>query len=483
MKSLGNFFVVLLVLGIAAGAFIWYGCRIEVESGSLAILTAKTGRNLASGQIIATEPGCKGIQLSVLTEGRYFRNPLFWDWEIHPITVIPAGHIGVQTRLFGRDIPVQDLARGKLFADDGEKGLLRNVFKPGSYRVNPHAYDVEISPAVEIPAGFVGIVTELAGTDPVDRNQFIVQTGEKGVQPIVLQPGIYYVNPYAKRIDLMDIRSQRHEMFGDDALRFPTSDGFDMRVMLIVEWAVDVARAPEVRVRIGEQGEDENSNEILQKIVIPAIRGYGRIIGSQYSAPEYISGVSRIIFQSNLLERVHATCMNRGVSIKSILISDISPPEEIALPIRDREIAREELTRNEAQLLQARADQQLAYRSAMIGLESRKVQAETEKLQEVIAASNRLDVALVEQEKNLAIARTDLEAAAQEAEAVRARGKADADVVVMSHKAEADALAQSVKAFGSGSALAEYEMLQTVGSKIDTIFTTDDSTLGKSVTP
>jgi regulator of protease activity HflC (stomatin/prohibitin superfamily) len=483
MRASFKLFMTLLILLVLVGSFIWFGCRIEVESGMLAVLTAKTGRNLPSGQIIAADPGYKGIQLTVLPEGLYFRNPLFWAWKIYPITSIPAGHVGVQTRRYGRDITAQDLAKGKLFAEEGEKGLLRDVLRPGNYRINPFAYDIEISPAVEIPAGFVGVVTELAGSDPTDRNEFIMKAGEKGVQPDVLQPGIYYVNPYARRIDLMDIRSQRHEMFGRLALRFPTSDGFDMRVLLIVEWAVDVSRAPEVRVRIGEQGADEQSNDILQKIVVPAIRGYGRIIGSQYSAPEYISGASRILFQSNLLERVRTTCMKRGVQIKSILISDIDPPQEIASPIREREIAKEELTRNEAQIMQARADQQLAFRTAMIELEAQKVQAQTKKLQAVIAASNRMDVAVVEQNKKLTVATVDLAAAEREATAIRERGKADADVIVMSYQAEADAMKQAAQAFGTGKALADYELLQKIGSKIDTIFTTDDSSLGKSVTP
>jgi regulator of protease activity HflC (stomatin/prohibitin superfamily) len=310
-----------------------------------------------------------------------------------------------------------------------------------------------------------------------------VKQGEKGVQPEVYQPGTRYINPYAQRVDLMDIRSQRHEMFGDHALRFPTSDGFDMRVLLIVEWAVGARRAPEVLVRLGEMGATEESNEILQKIVVPAIRGYGRIIGSQYSAPEYIAGASRIIFQSNLFERVHALCASKGVEIKSVMVADIDPPNEIAQPIREREIAKEELARNEAQIQQAKADQDLAMNKAMIAQEKRRVEVETIKLQAVIAASNNMAVALVNQEQKLNVAKTDLDAAKLEATAVRARGKAQADVVVLGHKAEAEAMKKSVAAFGSGRDLAEYELVRTLGGKIETVFTTDDSALGKVLDP
>jgi regulator of protease activity HflC (stomatin/prohibitin superfamily) len=353
----------------------------------------------------------------------------------------------------------------------------------GNHRINPYAFAVEEFPAIEIPIGFVGIVTELAGREPRNRDVFVVQPGEKGVQPDVLQPGVYYLNPYAQRVDLMDVRSQRHEMFGDNALRFPTSDGFDMRVLLIVEWAVDAARAPEVLVRIGEQGANEDSNEILQKIVVPALRGFGRIIGSQYSAPEYIAGASRIIFQSNLFERVRATCKSKGVDIKSVLIADIDPPEEIAEPIREREVAKEEFARNMTQIEQSRADQDLAAREAQIGLQKRTVEAETEKLQTIIGVTNRQVVALVEQEQKLFVAATDLEAAKLDAEALRKRGRATADVILLGHKAEADAQTQAVKAFGSGDKLANYEMQRALGKRIDTVFSSDDSAVGKVLQP
>ena len=478
-----EFTIIFIAVVVAIPLFLWFGCRIEVNSGKIAVMIAKTGKQIPAGAIIAPDKSYKGIQLEVLPEGRYFKNPLFWDWKIQRITTIPAGNVGVITRKYGKDISASDLSNGKLFADEGEKGLLRDGLKPGNYRINLFANDIEIFPAIEIPAGFVGIVTELAGKTPVEKNSFLVKKGEKGVQPVPLQPGTYYVNPYAQRIDLMDIRSQRHEMYAENALHFPTSDGFDMMVMLIVEWAVDAHRAPEVLVRVGEQGANEKSNEILQKIVVPALRGYGRIIGSQYSAPEYISGVSRIIFQSNLFQRVRSMCNKKGVIIKSVLIGDIAAPDEIAQPIREREIAKEELSRNQARILRAKADQSLARIDAMIDLKKLKVEAETDKLQTIIAVSNLQVAAMLEQEQKLAVAKTDLKAAALTATAVRNRGKAEAEVISLSHAAKADALTKSANAFGSGDKLSKYELTQTLAGKIDTVFTTDESAIGQTLNP
>ncbi|MFA5206511.1 MAG: hypothetical protein WC708_19100, partial [Lentisphaeria bacterium] len=102
----GGFLVFLLVGGAVFGSFWWwYGWRIEPENGEFAVLIRKTGDNLPPEEILATRPGQKGIQLEVLPEGRYFRNPYTWTWQIHKITDIPAGKLAVQCRLFGKPLP------------------------------------------------------------------------------------------------------------------------------------------------------------------------------------------------------------------------------------------------------------------------------------------------------------------------------------------------------------------------------------------
>ena len=74
MKSIGVFYAVMVIAALAA-LTVWYGCRIEPGNGKIAVLIRKTGTPLANGEIIASKPGERGIQLEVLGEGRYFRNP------------------------------------------------------------------------------------------------------------------------------------------------------------------------------------------------------------------------------------------------------------------------------------------------------------------------------------------------------------------------------------------------------------------------
>jgi hypothetical protein len=71
----------MLIIGamLAVGTFLWFFCRIEPEAGEIAVLIHKTGENLPPGQVLALAPGQKGIQLEVLAEGRYFKNPYTWS--------------------------------------------------------------------------------------------------------------------------------------------------------------------------------------------------------------------------------------------------------------------------------------------------------------------------------------------------------------------------------------------------------------------
>ena len=65
-------------------------------------------------------PSFKGVQLEVLGEGRYFRNPFTWDWHITAITDIPAGCFGVLVRKYGQDLPEgQIVAPGPEYRGNG----------------------------------------------------------------------------------------------------------------------------------------------------------------------------------------------------------------------------------------------------------------------------------------------------------------------------------------------------------------------------
>ena len=488
--------VALVVLGLPGYAvWSWFFCRVEVPPGHLAVLIAKTGDDLTGGDIIATKPGQKGVQLETLKPGRHFLNPLLWEADIVPIVEVPPGKVGVLTRLYGK---TPDLSKGEslLVARDGDlKGIVSEVLAPGAHeRINPRAYLVELHDAVQIQAGFVGVVCNQVGPDPKTPNAYLVDTGERGVQREVLKAGTYYLNPYAVQVFPVDVRSQRLELSAEPgskqedaasgdadrrvALVFPSSDGFEIEVKLTVEWSIDEERAAEVLVRIGVQAGENPMAEILHKALIPALRGNARIEGSKYPAANYIAGESRTVFQTAIYDTLKAACEDQGVIIRSVLVNDIVPPQDIARPIREREVAKEELARNQVQLQQARAEQSLARETELVQQEQVKVESETEKEKRRIAAEGAQRVALIEQEQALAVARADVAAAELQAKAIVSRGQADADVVVAQNQAEAEGLKASVEAFASPAGFASYTFAQKIGPRVRSVFADPNGPFG-----
>ena len=195
----------LFLLGVFA--FVWIFCRVYVGPGEMAIVTSKTGDELPPGAILA-EPGQKGVQRIPLGEGRHFLNPVTHDWRIVAAITIPAGSVGVVTSKNGRE-----LAPGEILAPDRDsKGVWKDVLGPGRYRLNPEGYDVKVMSAINIPIGYVGVVTSQTGK-PTASGSF-AGPGEKGVMEKVLQPGLYYVNPRAYQVDVVEIGMNQVSIVG-----------------------------------------------------------------------------------------------------------------------------------------------------------------------------------------------------------------------------------------------------------------------------
>ncbi len=132
-----------------------------------------------------------------LAEGRHFLNPVNNDWRIVRAMTIPAGCVGIVTSKTGKE-----LAAGEILApDDDSKGVWKRVLGPGTYRLNPEGYDIAVMSAINIPIGYAGVVTSLTGK-PAPKGQF-AGPGEKGVREKILQPGLYYVNPRAYQVDVV----------------------------------------------------------------------------------------------------------------------------------------------------------------------------------------------------------------------------------------------------------------------------------------
>ncbi len=201
--------VVALVLVLAWGGYQWFFCRFYVPPGHMAIVTAKSGKNPSPGAILV-EDGEKGIRREVLAEGRHFLDPVFYDVKIVPAIQIPLGKVGLVTSKVGAELPPGEI----IAPDHRSKGLWRDVLGPGTYRLNPQGYQVEIVDAINIPVGYAGVVTSQTGKAPQPGT--FAGLGEKGVLRDILQPGLYYINTRAYQVNVIEIGMNQVSMTGED---------------------------------------------------------------------------------------------------------------------------------------------------------------------------------------------------------------------------------------------------------------------------
>lgn len=460
--------------------FWWYFCRIEPGPDQIAILIRKTGTDLPPTQILATEPGQKGIQLDVLPEGRYFKNPYTWGWRFHRVTDIPAGKLGVLTRLYGRDLPP-----GAIMAQDNTKGIVAEVLRPGKYRINPYAFKIELFDAISIRPGSVGVVTSLIGKDilnddipETERNEFLVADGRKGVVSEVLDPGTYYLNPYLVNVVEVNLQSQRFELSGEDAISFLTMDGFTVNVEGTIEFSLERSSAALLTHRIGDM------EDVLKKIILPRARGFSRIEGSKQPAINFIVGETRQQFQNNLESHLRDNCDPWGVSIKSVLVRNILPPDRIASVIRDREVAVQNAKMYEQQIEQAKSKAELVRQEMLAVQNKEKVEQETVRIRAVIKAQQDQAVQVTGAERELDVAKLERDAATFQAQAQVARAEADRDVIKLDNEAQAAVISNQISAFGSGLNFARYTLYQKVGPRIDSILSSDgENGLGELFSP
>ena len=460
--------LIFVALGILP-VFIWFFCRIEPGADQIAVLIHKTGTNLADGEIIATSPDQKGIQLDVLPAGRYFKNPYTWGWEIKRVTDIPAGQLGVITRLYGAELPP-----GQIIAGEGTKGIIPEILRPGKYFINPYAQHVEVYDAISIRPGHVGVMISLIGSDVLysdlpaeERNTMLVKDGIKGVKSQVLDPGTYYLNPYMVDVVEVNLQSQRYGMSGDDSISFLTLDGFNVTVEGTIEYGLQRDSAALLTHRVGDM------DDIIKKIILPRARGFSRIEGSKHPAINFIVGETRQGFQRDLETHLREKCTPWGVDIKSVLVRKIIVPDEIASISRDREVAVQNALKFEQQIDQAKSQAELV-RQEMLAIQNKeKVQSDTERIRAVINAQQDQSVRVIAAEQEREVARLEEQAASLQAEAVIKTAEGERDAIKARNVAEASVLADQVNAFKSGMTLARYRFYQHISPRIQSVLSSD----------
>jgi len=134
-----------------------------------------------------------------------------------------------------------------------------------------------------------------------------------------------------------------------------------------------------------------------------------------------------------------------------------------------REQADQEIERSTNQMEEAKAEarlveqRELQEQNRAIGDARREVVTVTKE------AEQRKVVSVTHAERELEVAKLQLQSAEKQAAAIRSRGEAEANVVLFHYRAKAEPLQQAVRAFGDGTTYAQQHFLQKVAPAIQSI--------------
>lgn len=479
----------------------WGFCRFYVPAGHFAIVIAKEGKPLPSGQILASE-GEKGIQENVLGEGRHFLNPYVYSYKIEPRQQIPAGKVGLVTSKTGKALPA-----GQFLANRDEKGVWRNVLGPGTYSLNPHGYDVIIIDAVTIPVGYAGVVTSLSG-EQAPAGEF-AQINQRGILADILQPGLYYINPKSHKVAIIEVGLNQVSLLGkqgaavntksaiqtqnkaidqlqaqalqaqkqerSDYLKkehagaaqenkadnsfilnqhvgFPSRDGFEIGLDMTDEFEL----LPENVAAIYRDYGDMPA--VVEKIILPKILSISRLKGSNYGAVDFIMGDAREEFQLALSQALKDNLAEKGIKNHAALIRHVNVPLDILVPLKEASIATEQDKTNAEKQKTADKLAELNTETQLITQSAASVIQNTEKLKAEIAANTEQMTAKIEAETQRQVAEIDAKTAKLNAERDVILGKATAEATKMVEGEKAKGFTTKVKALGDPKAfnLAEF---------------------------
>ncbi len=527
-------FGLVLITSAIGLIVVWTSFRVYVPPNKCLVMIRKTGEPLPPGQKIA-EAGQKGILRETRGPGRYFLNPLVWDWELHDLVQISAGdpgswreyytggtldtsaptmmgewpQVGILVNKVGPPSPTSTEV-----VDDGYQGIQKRVLTPGSYRINPYLFDVKPTPATVVPLGCCGVVTsqlgEMPGVQTVEDIsvgpdgqpvkgrpkviQKLAEEGQRGVLGNVLPPGIYYLNPYLYKVQIVQVGYNQISQYAlrtrggkggafqqmnvspeqvaqmaqqmsaeiDTHITFPSKDGFNIDVEVTVVWGRHPQHVAEMLNRFGDI-------EKIKQIILSQMRSICRNLGSEYESTDFIRGEKREQYQHAVTETLQRVCRERDFDILIALIHNIevrgSPEAEaegmdLKKTIQRGYIAREQDLTKQAQRETAKVRAELETAKVAVDIAREEISAGSRKRVAEIMAEGQKKAQEMMASRDYEVAVVDRQIAELDAESTRLLGRAKADVEQLRNQAEADGKRLMITAFGSGSAYNLYTFAQ-----------------------
>lgn len=387
------------------------------------IVTSLAGKVWTGGTEVVP-PGYQGIQRDVLTPGVYRLNPYAYKVQIVPAVVVPLGCVGVVTSQLG-ELPGVETIQEVSIGPDGEpvKGEIR-------------------------------------------REQKLAEEGQRGVLKNVLQPGVYYLNDKVYKVDIVQIGyNQISQMRTDDTtanIYFPSEDGFTIQVDVTVVWGRHPADTPRMLSRFGDPS-------MIHEIILSQIRSICRNIGSRYLSTDFIQGVKREQYQQAVTDTLKRVCRERNIEILIALIQNIEVSGGLVGAAGDLDlkqtiqrgfIAAEEEQTKQKQRETAIVRAELEAAQVAIDVARENVSAETRKKVAELRADAEKQAEQIGAQRDLEVAAYEHQIAELDAETRLLLGTAEADVERLRNQAEANGKRMMIQAFGSGQAYNLYTFAQ-----------------------
>ena len=495
-----HLFVSLVSFAITAvvvlGLIHWGVNRIYVPEGSSVLLRYKgpllfgSRKTAELGQFAENDE--IGVREQLLGPGRHFYCPIWWERKIVPDQIVHTGEVAVVTSKMGEPLPEGEfMVDGSLHGPNRVrfKGILRNVFGPGRYRVNPYAYEFKIiksevkklgdqlkhSGWVEIPTGYVGVVTNM--TDIPGRHQL------SGIQDEVLQPGLYPVNPHEQQVDIVEVgyREKSIEVVkktdrtgaamldesgepipeGDTGISFPSNDGFSIRIDFTAIWGVLPDQAPSLVRTFGTVEAAE------QKVILPQSESICRNNGSKMGAVELLVGETRQKFQQVTTNEFREVLAEKNLELLYGLVRHIYIPLQVRIPIQNGYIADELTLTREQEKKTAESEADLREAERKVELEKEKVRVESDKLVANLIAEGEKTAKEVAAETRQKVAVIDRQIAELDAKKTIMIGEAEGHAKQLKQVAEAQKFQLAVEAFGTASSYSKWQFAEGLPTTID----------------
>jgi regulator of protease activity HflC (stomatin/prohibitin superfamily) len=483
-----------LAIAVIALTFHWTINRYYVYEGQSLLLRYKgpllpfVPRTEAKAGFYAEE-GEVGVLKEMRGPGRHFYCPIWWERELVDDIVIKPGEVGIVISKLGDPLPEGEFIVDGDLGETVHKGILRKAYGPGRYRVNPYAYQFETietqiektntqekhSGWVEVPTGYVGVVTYLAENKA---------TGAlRGIQQKVFPPGIYPVNPRAMQIDIVEIgytetsisvdkqadkqglvltdESGEWLAVPDTGISFPSNDGFNIQMDFTAVWGVMPDQAADVVRTFG------NIDAVEQKVIMPQSESICRNNGSKMGAKELLVGDSRQQFQDDTSLEFQNVLKDKHVTLLYGLVRHIFIPQEVRVPIQNGYIANEMTLTRVQEGLTAKTEALLREAEEQVDLRSETVRVETVKMVASVKAEGDKEAKEIAANAQRQVAAIDRQAAEIDAKKTVVLGEAEAEAEKMTQEAQAQKFQLAVEAFGSGQAFTKWQFAEGIPEDLD----------------